>query len=303
MHDPTLVIMAAGAGSRFGGLKQLKSVDGAGHPIIDFSLYDARRAGFRRVVFIIKHAIEEDFRRVIGNRMERYFEVNYVFQEPDILPPGFTLPEGFRRTKPWGTGHAVACCRGVVDGPCAVLNADDFYGARAFQAVYGFLAADPPAGRHAMVGYRLRNTITENGSVSRGICAVENGFLTEITERLQIEKRGGAAAYIEDGTEYPLTGDETVSMNLWGFAAGMPETLWERFPAFLAAQTADSLLKCEYFLPSVVGELLREGGASVEVLPCDETWHGVTYPEDLQSVRDAVAALKAAGVYPERLWD
>ena len=292
MREPTLVIMAAGAGSRFGGLKQLKSVDDAGHPIIDFSLYDARRAGFCRVVFIIKHAIEEDFRRVIGDRMERYFDVNYVFQEP----------EG-RRTKPWGTGHAVACCREVVTGPFAVLNADDFYGARAFRAVYDFLAADPPAGRHAMVGYRLRNTITEHGSVSRGVCAVENGFLTEITERLQIEKRGGAAAYIVDGVEYPLTGDETVSMNLWGFSAGMPETLWARFPAFLAAQSEDGLLKSEYFLPSVVGELLQEGKASVEVLPCDEVWHGVTYPEDLQSVRDAVAALKAAGVYPERLWD
>ena len=293
--------MAAGAGSRFGGLKQLMPVDRAGHPIIDFSLYDARRAGFANVCFIIKHAIEADFRAAIGDRMERYFHVSYVFQEPDVLPAGFTVPEG--RGKPWGTAHAVACCRGTVKGPFAVINADDFYGAGAYRAMYDFLAAPRPRTELAMVGYRLRNTLTENGGVSRGICAVENGLLRDVTERVQIEKRGDAAAYIEDGTEHPLTGDETASMNFWGFSPWMPDQLWERFPAFLEDAMRTDPLKREYYLPSVVGALLRENKATVEVLHCDEVWHGVTYREDLDSVRSAIEALKRAGAYPELLWE
>ncbi len=300
---PTLVIMAAGMGSRFGGLKQLISVDDAGHPIIDFSLYDARRAGFERVVFIIKHAIEADFKAAIGERMKQWFQVDYIYQENELLPEGFAgaIPEG--RVKPWGTGHAVACCRDAVKGPLAVVNADDFYGARAFQTVFNFL--DGPHGEHeqAMVGYRLRNTMTENGYVSRGICDVQDGYLTSITERVRIEKRGEAAAYIEDGREFPLTGDETASMNIWGFSAGMPEVLWERFPAFLEDRLRTDPLKCEYFLPNVMGQLLAEGKISVRVLPCEEVWHGMTYQEDLESVRQAVRELKAAGVYPEKLWE
>ena len=241
MQQPTLVVMAAGMGSRFGGLKQLMPVDPQGHPIIDFSMYDAKRAGFQRVVFIIKHAIEQQFIETLGRRMERQFDVKYVFQEPDVLPAGYAVPEG--RVKPWGTGHAVACCRGVVDGPFAVINADDFYGAGAFRTIYDFLAADHAAGEHAMVGYRLRNTVTENGAVSRGICAVENGYLTDVTERTKIEKRGAAAAYIEDGREYPLTGDEIVSMNFWGFSPAMLDELWARFPAFLDRQASADPLK------------------------------------------------------------
>ena len=301
MEKPTLVIMAAGMGSRFGGLKQLISVDDAGHPIIDFSLYDARRAGFEHVAFIIKRSIEEEFKEAVGRRMERYFHVDYVYQENDLLPEGFTVPEG--RIKPWGTGHAIACCRHVVRGPLAVVNADDFYGARAYQAIYRFLAGDPPLTEQAMVGYRLRNTMTENGYVSRGICDVEDGRLTAITERVRIEKRGDAACYIEGDVEYPLTGDETASMNIWGFAAGMPEVFWQRFPAFLEQRLGTDPLKCEYFLPNVMGDLLREGRTSVRVLPCEEVWHGMTYQEDLESVRQAVRELKAAGVYPQRLWE
>ena len=301
MQSPTLVVMAAGAGSRFGGLKQLMSVDDAGHPIIDFSLYDARRAGFQKVVFIIKHAIEEDFKAVIGRRMERFFDVNYVFQELDVLPNGYSVPEG--RTKPWGTAHAVSCCRGTVTGPFAVINADDFYGPGAYRAVYDFLAADGPETEHAMVGYVLRNTLTENGYVSRGICTVRDGLLTGVTERLQIEKRGDAAAYIEDGGEYPLTGDEVASMNLWGFRPSMMDELWSGFPAFLDDAARTDPLKREYFLPGVVGAMLEAGRGSVSVLPCAERWHGVTYREDLQSVRDAVAEMKRAGLYPEKLWE
>lgn len=301
MQQPTLVVMAAGMGSRFGGLKQIMPVDPQGHPIIDFSMYDARRAGFQRVVFIIKHAIEAQFRETVGQRMERQFDVDYVFQEPDVLPAGYRVPEG--RVKPWGTAHAVACCRGTVNGPFAVINADDFYGAGAFRTIYDFLAADRSGTEHAMVGYRLRNTVTENGAVARGICTVENGFLTGVTERVKIEKRGGAAAYIENGREYPLTGDELVSMNFWGFSPAMLDQLWERFPAFLDRQMPADPLKCEYYLPAVANAVLQEGLGTVRVLECGEVWHGVTYREDLQSVQDAVAALKQAGVYPESLWE
>ena len=301
MQQPTLVVMAAGMGSRFGGLKQLVPVDAQGHPIIDFSMFDARRAGFRHVVFIIKHAIEQQFRETVGRRMERQFDVDYVFQEPDVLPAGYTVPAG--REKPWGTGHAVACCRGVVDGPFAVINADDFYGAGAFRTIYGFLAEECGPSEHAMVGYRLRNTVTENGSVARGICTVHNGFLTDVTERVKIYKRGDAAVYVENDREYPLSGDEIVSMNFWGFAPSMLDELWARFPAFLDRQVPADPLKCEYYLPAVANAVLQEGLGRVRVLECGEVWHGVTYREDLQSVCDAVAALKQSGVYPESLWE
>lgn len=301
MNKPTLVVMAAGMGSRFGGLKQIMPVDEQGHPIIDFSLYDARRAGFERVVFIIKHAIEADFRAAVGARAEKLFHVDYVFQESDVLPAGYTLPAG--REKPWGTGHAVACCRGVVDGPFAVINSDDFYGAGAFKAIYDFLAAERSGTEYAMVGYRLRNTLTENGSVSRGICTVENGLLTDVTERTKIEKRGSAAAYIENGIEHPLSGDETVSMNFWGFSAKMLDELWTAFPAFLDENLPKNALKCEFYLPFVANESLKAGRSTVKVLDCDELWHGVTYREDLADVMSAIRALKDAGVYPEKLWD
>ena len=301
MQELTLVVMAAGMGSRFGGLKQLIPVDDQGHPIIDFSMYDARRAGFRHVVFIIKRAIEQQFRQTIGRRMERQFDVDYVFQELDVLPEGFSIPEG--REKPWGTGHAVACCRGVVQGPFAVINADDFYGAGAFRAIYDFLASEHDPAEHAMVGYQLRNTVTDSGAVARGICDVKNGFLAGVTERVKIEKRGDAAAYIEDGREYPLTGDEIVSMNFWGFSPSMLDELWARFPAFLGRQMSVDPLKCEYYLPAVANAVLQEGLGRVRVLECGEIWHGVTYREDLQSVKDAVAALKRTGVYPVSLWE
>ena len=296
-NEPTLVVMAAGMGSRFGGLKQLMPVDDAGHPILDFSIYDAYRAGFRRAVFIIKRALEADFRAAVGDRIARTMRVDYVFQELADLPEGFAVPAG--REKPWGTGHAVACCRGAVDGPFAVINADDFYGAGAFRAAYDFLAAPRSAGESAMVGYRLRNTVTENGSVSRGICTVENGLLTAVTERTQIEQRGDAAVYIENGAEHPLTGNETVSMNFFAFGPEMLDELWTRFPAFLERNLPENPLKCEYYLPSVVTAVLNERRGSVRVLDCDEVWHGVTYRADLPAVKSAIVDLKRAGVYPE----
>ena len=302
MHQPTLVIMAAGMGSRFGGPKQITPVDPQGHIIIDFSLFDAWRAGFRKVVFIIKREMEADFREVIGDRMEQYFEVTYVYQDGERLPEGYSVPEG--RTKPWGTGHAVACCKGAVDGPFAVINADDFYGPSAFSTIYDYLAANEDESAYAMVGYRLRNTVTEHGSVARGVCEVENGKLTNITERTKIYKRGENAAFTEDDgqTFTDLPGSTIVSMNLWGFSAGLIDQLWARFGAFLDKNLPVNPLKCEYFLPFVVDEQIRDGSASVSVLPCEETWYGVTYREDLASVQNAIADMKAKGIYKEDLW-
>lgn len=302
MREPTLVIMAAGMGSRFGGLKQISAVDDAGHAIIDFSLFDAKRAGFKKVAFIIKHEIEEVFKETVGRRMEQHFDVQYVYQELDCLPAGYAVPEG--RVKPWGTGHAVLCCKGVVDGPFAVINSDDFYGAGAYKAIYDFLSAERSPSEYAMVGYRLRNTVTENGHVSRGICEIENGQLVDIVERTHIEKRGGDAAFTEDGEHFTeLSGDTTVSMNFWGFSPQMLEELEKRFAAFWAEKVPSNPMKAEYFLPFVANEQLHEGLASVRVLECNETWYGMTYREDLDSVRSAIADMKARGVYPEKLWE
>ena len=301
-HEPTLVIMAAGMGSRFGGLKQMTPVDEEGHFIIDFSLYDAYQAGFRRVAFIIKREIEQTFRETIGARMEKWFHVDYVYQELDRLPEGFAVPEG--RRKPWGTAHAVACCRGVVEGPFAVINSDDFYGRGAYEAIYRFLTESEAPHHYAMLGYQLRNTVTEFGSVARGVCHVEDGFLHDITERTKIFKRGQDAAYTEDGETFvPLSGDSLVSMNFWGFTPEILDEIWAAFPAFLTENLPVNPEKCEFYLPTFVGSRLAEGKVRVRVLPCMETWHGVTYKEDLDSVKSAIGQLKREGKYPARLWE
>ncbi|MCD8376081.1 MAG: nucleotidyltransferase [Oscillospiraceae bacterium] len=301
MREPVLVIMAAGMGSRFGSLKQITPVDDEGHKLIDFSLYDARRAGFGKVVFIIKKAIDADFRQAVGSRMEREFDVRYIYQELDRLPPGFSIPQG--RAKPWGTAHAVACAAPAIDGPFAVLNADDYYGPNALKSIYQFLKQERGPGEHAMVGYLLRNTVTEHGAVSRGICRTEDGFLRDITERTRIEKRGADAAYTEDGAAWhDLPGETVVSMNLWGFQREILPQFTDRFSAFLRENLARDPLKCEYYLPAVANAQLKEGLGTVQVIPTGDVWHGVTYPEDLQDVRSAMARLKEQGVYPQRLW-
>ena len=300
--EPTLIILAAGMGSRFGGLKQIMPVDGHGHAIIDFSLYDAYRAGFRRVAFIIKHEIEEDFKAAVGRRMEKYFDVRYVFQQLDMLPEGYGVPEG--RVKPWGTGHAVLCAADAVDGPFAVINADDFYGPTAYASLYEFLAAERPDNEHAMVAYALRNTVTEHGTVARGVCQVENGLLTDVVERTKIKKDGADAAYTEDGeTWLPLSGDAPVSMNFWGFGRSMMEELQRRFPAWLDENLPKNPEKCEYFLPFVANALIKENEGSVRVLNCHEAWHGITYREDMPDVVNYIASLREKGVYPETLLD
>ena len=298
---PKLVIMAAGMGSRFGGLKQMEPVDKEGHSIIDFSMYDARRAGFRDLVFIIKREHDALFRERIGNRMERFFNVEYVYQELTDIPAGCTVPDG--RVKPWGTGQAIACCRNVLHGPFAVINSDDFYGRTAFSEIYEFLRTNDDEHCYAMVGYRVRNTVTEFGSVARGVCEVQNGMLMGITERTKIYQRGDHAAYTEDGEHFvDLPGDTIVSMNIWGFTQPTVSEFWTRLGAFFEKEVPLDPLKCEFYLPSVVNQQLEEGTARVRVLPCEEVWHGVTYREDLASVKEAICALKAAGIYEERLW-
>ncbi len=303
--EPVLVIMAAGMGSRYGGLKQIDPVDGQGHLIIDFSIYDALKAGFRKIVFLIKHEIEQDFKEVIGNRISQYAEVAYVYQQVDALPAGFSVPEG--RVKPWGTGHAILCCEDAVDSPFAVINADDYYGAHAFEEIYRFLnnAQDDEKYRYAMVGYILENTLTENGHVARGVCETDpDGMLTGIHERTHIEKRPDGAAYTEDGgvTWTKIPAGSTVSMNMWGFSPSILRELHNRFAAFLKNEVPQNPLKAEYFLPTVVGDLLNEGKATVKVLRSQDKWYGVTYKPDKEVVVKAIAKLKADGVYPEQLW-
>lgn len=303
MREPTLLILAAGIGSRFGGLKQITPVDDFGHSIIDFSLYDAYKAGFRKVAFVIKHEIEDDFMECIGRRIEKYFDVKYIYQQLDVLPEGFSIPEG--RAKPWGTGHAVMCARGTVDGPFAVINSDDFYGPTAYSALYDFLKEDRPENEHAMVAYLLKNTVTENGSVARGICTGKDGYLTDVVERTHIEKRGADGAYTEDDgkTWIPLDGDTLVSMNCWAFGNSLLEELYARFPAWLEENLPKNPLKCEYFLPFVVNDLIKESKADVRLLNCRETWYGITYRQDMESVVSAIKKMRESGKYPEKLLD
>lgn len=299
---PVLVIMAAGMGSRYGGLKQIDPVDPYGNMIIDFSIYDAKQAGFEKVIFIIKKAIDEAFREGIGRRIEKYMDVEYVYQELDVLPKGYEVPEG--RVKPWGTGHAILCAAEAIDGaPFAVINSDDYYGIEAYRLLYGFLAVPRPERSYAMVGFRLRNTVTANGSVSRGVCTERNGMLESITERTHIEQRGADAAYTEDGEHFiDLPGDTTVSMNFWGFSPLYLRELARRFPAFLDENLPRNPLKCEYFVPSIVDAQLRAGTADVTMLHTDDAWHGVTYHDDLPDVVAALRALRDTGKYPDNIW-
>lgn len=307
MKKPVLVVMAAGMGSRYGGLKQIDPVDKEGHIIMDFSIYDAVRAGFQKVVFIIKKENEADFRSAIGDRLGKIVEVAYVFQDLYNLPEGYEVPQG--RVKPWGTGHAVMSCIGEIDGPFAVINADDYYGRHAFAMAYDFLVNHEDQDgvyQYMMVGYRLENTLTDNGHVARGVCVTDQEkHLVDINERTHIEKRDGGAAYTEDdgATWIPLPMDCTVSMNMWGFSASILKELEARFPAFLDENLAKNPLKCEYFLPFLVDELLKEHKAQVTVEKSMDKWYGVTYKEDKPVVVAAIQRMKDEGIYPRKLWE
>jgi NDP-sugar pyrophosphorylase family protein len=307
MKKPVLVVMAAGMGSRYGGLKQIDPIDQDGHIIMDFSIYDAVQAGFEKVIFIIKKENEADFRQAIGDRLSRYIQVAYVFQDLNNIPEGFAVPEG--RVKPWGTGHAVLSCIDEIDGPFAVINADDYYGRHAFVMAYDFLtnnADTEDCYRYMMVGYKLENTLTENGHVARGICVTdEKGQLVKIQERTHITRRGNITAYTEDdgATWVEIPKGSTVSLNMWGFSASLLQELKDRFPAFLEKNLESNPLKCEYFLPFVVDELLTEKKAAVTVLKSVDKWYGVTYKEDKAVVMDAIQNLKDQGVYPQKLWE
>ena len=308
MQKTALVIMAAGIGSRFGkGIKQLAPVGPKGEIIMDYSIYDAIQAGFDKVVFVIRKDLEEDFRRIIGDRIEKKIKVEYAFQEVDDIPAEYK--EKFAgRTKPWGTGQAVLCCKDVVKEPFVIINADDYYGRHAFEAIYNYLSEheDDDKYRYAMVGYLLKNTVTDNGHVARGICTTnEEGELVNITERTRIEKRDGKIAFTEnDGETWEnLSEDTLVSMNMWGFTRSILDELKAEFPQFLKKGLTENPMKCEYFLPAVVSSLLEADRATAAVLPSADKWYGVTYKEDKPVVVEAIRNLKKEGLYPENLWE
>ena len=307
MKKPVLVVMAAGMGSRYGGLKQVDPVGNHNQLIIDYSIYDARRAGFETIVFVIKHEIEDTFKAAIGDRLSKVINVKYAYQQLDDLPEGYSVPE--ERVKPWGTAHAILAARKVVDGPFAVVNADDYYGPEGFKKIYDYLESHPDQPgcyEFAMVGYLLGNTVTENGHVARGICEEDSeNYLTRVTERTRIEKDGADARFTEDdgATWTHLSGNTIVSMNLWGFTESFLKEAEARFPAFLDKALAENPLKGEYFLPSVVTQLLEEKKARVTVLRSTDKWYGVTYREDKPVVVNAIAEMTANGLYPDKLWE
>ena len=303
MKKPVLVIMAAGMGSRYGGLKQMDPVGGHGQSIIDYSIYDARRAGFEKVIFIINRELEADFRELVGARIGRGMETAYAFQELESLPRGYRVPLG--RKKPWGTAQAALAARPFIDGPFAIINADDYYGRSAFQVIYDYLLDCRAEDEYAMVAYRLENTVTDHGHVARGVCQVgADGLLTGIVERTRIEK-GPPPRFTEDGgrTWTQLPGDTMVSMNFWGFTPSLLDQARARFPDFLDEALASNPLKAEYLLPTLVGRLIQQGRATVRALSSGDKWYGVTYQEDKPTVTSAIARMTAEGLYPHSLWD
>ena len=304
---PILVVMAAGMGSRYGGLKQIDPVGTCGEAILDYSLFDAHEAGFETAVIIIKEAIRKDFMDTVGKRLEKCpMEIRYAYQELDKIPAGFTVPA--ERTKPWGTCHAIMCAKEAIDGaPFAVINADDYYGKSAFRTIYQALekANDGDKYDFCMVGYLLGNTVTENGSVARGICETDgNGLLTTIAERTRIEMYDGGIHFTEDdgATWTDVPADTVVSMNMWGYTPGFLEELEARFPAFLENALATNPAKAEFFLPLAVEQLLREEKATVKVLESPDRWYGVTYAADKPEVVAALKAMTEKGMYPDGLW-
>ncbi len=302
MSKTQLIVMAAGIGSRYGGLKQIDPVGPSSEIVLDYSIYDAIKAGFSKVVFVIRKDIEDAFRSTVGKNIEPRIETQYVFQELTNIPSGFDVP--CDRTKPWGTGHAVLCANESITAPFAVINADDFYGVESFRVLNQYLtqAADTDLYDYCMVGFQLKNTLSDHGHVARGVCTADtNSKLQEITERTKIIKSDDEVQYTENDKDWiPLPPDSTVSMNMWGFTPSFMNELSNRFPRFLEENI--SIPKSEFFIPSVVNDLLRENKASVTILPTREKWFGVTYREDRPAVKNAIQNLVTSGVYPDNLW-
>ncbi len=299
-----LVVMAAGIGSRYGGLKQIDPVGPEGEAVLDYSVFDALRAGFDRVIFVIRRDIEDVFRSVLGYRFEARADVRYVFQELGQLPPGFSVPAG--RQKPWGTGQALLCAAGQLDGPCAVINADDFYGAESYRLLADFLRAPAPTSGpdvYAMAGYQLQSTLSAHGTVARGVCSTDaEGYLASVEELTAIDRGPEGVRHREpDGSFRHLSGREVVSLNCWGFAPSIGPHLRRLFAVFLAQNAGD--LKAEFYIPAAVNDLIKEGKARVKVLPTTASWFGITYQQDRPFVTESIRALIRAGAYPDRLWE
>ena len=303
--EPTLVIMAAGMGSRYGGLKQVEKMTDTGEIILDFSLYDAMMAGFKKAVFVIREEHREIFKELVDERAGRFMQVEYAYQKLDDIPEWVDIPEG--REKPWGTGHAIYACRELIDGPFLVINADDYYGPEGFASIYEYLTSHEDGDKMmlCMAGYVLKNTITENGHVARGVCEMdENGLLTSIVERTKIMRQPEGISFTEDDGESwtVLPEDTLVSMNFWGLSGTMIEAIGDGLEEFFKTGVPKNPLKSEYLLPTIIGRLIREGRAQVQVLPCHEKWCGVTYKEDREDVKNELQSKKDKGLYPEKLW-
>lgn len=302
MKNITLVVLAAGMGSRYGGLKQIDPIGPNGEVILELSAYDAMRAGFNKIVFIIKKAIENDFKEAIGNKIAEHIKVEYVYQEMDAcLPEGYQIPEG--RVKPWGTAHALLCCKELLHEPFAVINADDYYGISSFQKLHDELIKEQAKGSYSMVGFILKNTLTDHGSVARGVCKVENGLLSGVDERTKIEKREGKVQYCENEDWFDVDENALVSMNMWGFTPDFLDEIEERFPKFLTEEVKKNPMKSEFYIPVTVDQLIREQRAQVRVLSSDDKWYGVTYQEDKPMVKEGIRTLIEAGKYPAKLWE
>ncbi|NCB33054.1 MAG: nucleotidyltransferase [Erysipelotrichia bacterium] len=302
MTKPVLVILAAGMGSRYGGMKQIDGVGSHGEPIIDFSIYDAHRAGFEKVVLIIKREHEDLFRKCLTDKVSKYMEVGFAYQDMDNIPAGIAIPEG--RVKPWGTTHALLACKGVVNEPFAIINADDFYGSDAYKVLYQYLTSEISDHHYAMVGYPCRNTLTDNGTVTRGLCRTdENGYLTHIEEIQKIASKDGKAIYDDCGTWKDIADDALVSMNFWGFTPSIFDECEEVFDQFIRKGIEENPMKCEHVIPTAVGQLVNEKKCSVKMLSSKDQWFGVTYKEDKPLVVERIAEMKVKGLYPDVLWD
>lgn len=301
MNQPTLVILAAGMGSRYGGMKQIDGVGNHGEPIIEFSIYDAKQAGFENVVLIIKREHEEAFRQALTNKLEGKINVRFAYQDMCNIPEGFTVPEG--RVKPWGTTHALLACKGIVDGPFAIINADDFYGRDAYKVIYDFLTTEVKDNQYAMVGYPCINTLTDNGTVTRGLCQEdEHKCLASIVEIQKIAKKDGHAVYEDNGEWKEISDTSLVSMNFWGFTPAIFKDMEEIFAKFLQEHLEENPLKCEHVIPTAVGTLVKENKCSVKMLSSKDAWFGVTYKEDKPNVMQKIQEMKDAGIYPDQLW-